>query len=142
MGCPEYSDCTTHDIRVGASAYYLPDESAPEDNKYFFGYRILIQNNSNQTFQLMARHWIIIDGEGERREVKGYGVVGEQPILKPGEAFKYTSFCDLPTHWGTMEGAYLMRNIDDTEDLEIAIGRFWLTTAKQAVSIHPEEPLS
>ncbi|WP_432799259.1 Co2+/Mg2+ efflux protein ApaG [Poriferisphaera sp. WC338] len=139
MGCPEFSDTTTHDIRVGASAYYLPDESDPDESQYFFGYRILIQNNSDKRVQLLSRHWHIIDGEGDRREVQGNGVVGEQPILEPGNAFKYTSFCQLPTHWGTMEGVYHMRDLDHNESFEIAIGRFWLTTSKQAVSIHPDD---
>ncbi len=131
MATPIMSDVTTEGIRVGARAYYLPEESEPDRHEYYFGYRILILNSSPHTVQLISRHWQIIDGSGTQQEVDGDGVVGEQPILEPNRAFKYTSFCKLPTHWGTMEGHYRMRR-EDGYEFDVRIGRFWLTTENQA----------
>jgi len=131
MATPIMSDITTHGIRVGARAYYLPEESEPDKAEYYFGYRVLILNTSETTVQLLTRHWTIIDGEGGVRTVRGEGVVGEQPVLEPNRAFKYTSFCKMPTHWGTMEGHYRMRRADGSE-FDAAIGRFWLTTENQS----------
>ncbi|MCC6580259.1 MAG: Co2+/Mg2+ efflux protein ApaG [Phycisphaeraceae bacterium] len=125
------SDVTTSGIRVGATAFYLPSESSPVDQKYVFGYRIVILNEGELPAQLVSRHWIIIDGDGKRREVQGPGVVGQTPRLEPGQAFKYTSFAVLPTDWGTMEGQYQMRH-DDGNAFDVAIGRFWLTMDKEA----------
>lgn len=120
------SDTTTHGIRVGAAAFYLPGPSEPDKQKYIYGYRIVILNSGEKPVQLLTRHWEIIDGEGEKRIVDGEGVVGEQPDLDPGEAFKYESFAVLPTPWGTMEGHYDM--IDDAGNpLRVAVGRFFLT---------------
>lgn len=124
---PLMSDQTTHGVRVGANAFYLPDESTPEDNEFVFGYRIVILNESDRTVTLLSRHWDLIDGAGELREVDGEGVVGQKPRLAPGEAFKYHSFAVLPTPWGTMEGHYDFRAEDNQEQLKIAIGRFYLT---------------
>ena len=124
---PLMSDQTTHGVRVGANAFYLPDESTPEDNEFVFGYRIVILNESDRTVTLQTRHWDLIDAEGELREVDGEGVVGQKPNLAPGEAFKYHSFAVLPTPWGTMEGHYNFRAEDNQEQLQVAIGRFYLT---------------
>ena len=114
-------------MRVGANAFYLPDESTPEDNEFVFGYRIVILNEGDRTVTLLARHWDLIDAKGELREIDGEGVVGQQPRLAPGEAFKCHSFAVLPTRWGTMEGHYNFRAEDNQEQLKIAIGRFYLT---------------
>lgn len=130
MSTPIMSDVTTEGVRVGARAYYLPDESNEDKGEFYFGYRILILNGGDQTVQILSRHWEIIDSEGGKRVVDGPGVVGEQPILEPNRAFKYTSFCKLPTHWGTMEGFYRVRR-DDGSEFEARIGRFWLTTENQ-----------
>ena len=130
MPTPEMSDVTTEGVRVGATAYYLPDESDPESGEYFFGYRIVIHNTGPATVQLISRHWQIIDGNGELKKVDGEGVVGERPVLSPGQAFRYTSFCPLATCWGTMEGHYRMRREDDGGEFDVAIGRFWLTKEK------------
>ncbi|MGB0768795.1 MAG: Co2+/Mg2+ efflux protein ApaG [Phycisphaeraceae bacterium] len=124
---PLMSDVTTHGVRVGANAFYLPDESTPEDNEFVFGYRIVILNDSDRTVTLQTRHWDLIDAEGELREVDGEGVVGQFPHLAPGEAFKYHSFAVLPTPWGTMEGHYHFRAEDNQETLKVRIGRFYLT---------------
>jgi ApaG protein len=119
------SDLTTHGIRVGATAFYLPDESSPEDRNYRFGYTIVIVNTSDSAAQLLSRHWIIIDAHGRREDVQGPGVVGQTPRLEPGQAFKYQSFCPLSTPWGTMEGFYTFQR-DDGTTFDVAIGRFYL----------------
>lgn len=124
---PLMSDVTTHGVRVGASAFYLPDESTPGDKEFVFGYRIVILNESERTVTLLSRRWELIDADGELRVVEGEGVVGQQPRLSPGEAFKYHSFAVLPTPWGTMEGAYNLRAEDNGEQFDVEIGRFYLT---------------
>jgi ApaG protein len=129
MPTPALSDTTTHGIRVGATAFYLPDESIPEENRFVFGYRIVIVNESNATATLRSRHWVIIDGDGNVEEVKGEGVVGQQPRLGPGEGFKYTSYCPLTTQWGTMEGTYQFES-DDGDRFDVKIGRFYLTQSR------------
>lgn len=126
------SDLTTHGIRVGATAFYLPEESSPEDRVYRFGYTIVIVNTSETAAQLLSRHWIIIDAHGRREDVQGPGVVGQTPRLEPGQAFKYQSFCPLTTAWGTMEGFYTFQR-DDGETFEVAIGRFYLVKDQAAV---------
>ena len=125
MATPALSDTVTHGIRVGATAFYLPDESMPDDRRYVFGYRIVIVNEGKLTATLRSRHWIIIDGNGTVEEVRGEGVVGQQPRLAPGDGFKYTSFCPLTTEWGTMEGTYEFET-DAGKLLTVKIGRFYL----------------
>lgn len=125
MPTPEMSDTTTEGIRVGATAFYLPEESNPDASQYRFGYRILIVNEGDEPAQLVSRHWIIVDGEGHREDVRGPGVVGQTPLLKPGDGFKYTSYCPLETPWGTMEGTYQMVRPDGRK-FEAKIGRFYL----------------
>ena len=125
MPTPTLSDITTQGIRVGASAFYLPEESDPADKKFVFGYTVVISNEGDLPAQLVSRHWLIIDGNGKREEVKGPGVVGKTPRLEPGQAFKYQSFCPLKTQWGTMEGEYIMRR-DNGETFEAKIERFYL----------------
>jgi ApaG protein len=125
MPTPEMSEAMTEGIRVGAAAFYLPQESDPHQARYAFGYTIVIANEGDAPAQLLSRHWVIIDADGEREEVRGPGVVGETPRLEPGQAFKYQSFCPLRTAWGTMEGSYTMRR-DDGSEFEAKIGRFYL----------------
>ena len=125
MATPEMSETVTEGIRVGAAAFYLPQESDPDEKRYAFGYTIVISNEGDQPAQLIRRHWIIIDSDGHREEVRGPGVVGETPRLEPGQAFKYQSFCPLKTPWGTMEGSYLMQR-DDGGSFEANVGRFYL----------------
>jgi ApaG protein len=93
-------------IRVAVETQYIPERSDPERPFYFFAYRIRITNGGDQTVQLLSRHWIITDGDGHEEEVRGPGVVGEQPVLEPGAVFEYTSACPLPTEVGTMRGSY------------------------------------
>lgn len=121
------SDVTTQGVRVGANAFYLPDESTPDEKEFVFGYRIVILNDSDRTVTLLRRHWDLIDGEGVLRAIDGEGVVGQKPRLGPGEAFKYHSFAVLPTPWGTMEGHYTFRGEDDGSQFNASIGRFYLT---------------
>ena len=139
MPLPPMSDTTTHEIRVGATAYYLPDESTPHEDAYVFGYRILIMNQSNAPVRLLSRIWTIIDGDGKERYVKGAGVIGQTPHLEPGQAFKYSSFCKLDTPWGTMEGQYTMQR-DNGSKFVIDIGRFFMATDKLDVA-KPDERL-
>jgi ApaG protein len=87
---------------------YAPERSDPTRSQWFFLYTITITNDGTETVQLLTRHWIITDGNGKVEEVRGPGVVGKQPILKPGEAFEYTSGCPLTTPFGLMEGTYQM----------------------------------
>ena len=127
------SDLTTDGIRVGATAYYLPNESDPDERRHVFGYTIVIVNNGNQAAQLVSRHWIIVDGNGTREEVRGPGVIGKTPRLIPGEAFKYQSFCPLKTTWGTMEGSYQMKR-DDGSTFDVKVGRFYLRCEQKVES--------
>jgi ApaG protein len=125
MPTPEMSEQLTEGIRVGAAAFYLPQESDPDEDRYAFGYTIVISNEGDTPAQLLRRHWLIIDANGHREEVRGPGVVGETPRLEPGQAFKYQSFCPIGTEWGTMEGSYTMQR-DDGSTFEAKVGRFYL----------------
>ena len=98
----------THEIQVTVLPAYLADQSDPGENRYVWSYTIEVANLGALTVQLVSRHWIITDGEGRREEVKGPGVVGEQPILRPGDAFRYTSGCPLTTPSGIMAGTFRM----------------------------------
>jgi len=115
------SDTTTRGVRVEVESAYVPERSSPTESQYFFAYRIRISNVGEETVQLISRHWIISDGIGNMEHVRGPGVVGEQPVLEPGEAFEYTSFCPLPTPIGSMHGTYQMVTAGgSTFDAEIA----------------------
>ncbi len=102
------SDTTTQGIRVRVESRFVPERSFPREPHYFFAYHISISNIGNETAQLMSRHWIITDANGDVEEVEGPGVVGKQPVLEPGGRFEYTSFCPLKTNVGTMHGTYTM----------------------------------
>jgi len=130
MATQALSDTTTQGIRVGATAFYLPQESSPEQSQFVFGYRIVIVNEGETAARLRSRHWVIIDAEGHVEEVKGPGVVGEQPRLEPTQGFKYTSYCQLATPWGTMEGTYQFER-DDGAKFDVRIGRFFLAREKK-----------
>jgi ApaG protein len=106
---------------VEVESSFVPDRSDPMRSRWFFAYRIRIANQSDAVVQLVSRHWIITDAHGRVEEVKGPGVVGQQPVLEPGEAFEYTSFCPLATPFGTMRGSYQMTTQDgSTFNAEIA----------------------
>ena len=102
------SDTTTRGIRIQVRTEYLAQRSAPREGQYLFAYHIRISNQSDETAQLVSREWTISDADGQIERVKGPGVVGEQPVLAPGEAFEYTSFCPLKTSVGAMQGTYQM----------------------------------
>ena len=95
-----------YQFTVEVQPQYLPEQSSPDEDAYGFAYTITISNTGDTAAQLIARHWIICDANGHRQEVKGLGVVGQQPLLKPGEAFEYTSGCRLRTASGTMHGTF------------------------------------
>jgi len=100
------STALTDGIRVRVQSIYLPDQSSPTNDRYVFAYTITISNEGARAAQLKTRHWIITDGRGGIEEVRGDGVVGEQPRLVPGQSFQYTSGCVLQTPIGTMQGSY------------------------------------
>ncbi len=102
------SEAVTHGVRVRVRSRYLPQRSSPEAGEWFFIYTVRIENEGEQSVQLLSRHWIITDGDGRIEEVRGPGVVGVQPTLQAGQAFEYTSFCPLPTPVGSMHGTYQM----------------------------------
>ena len=101
-------DDEKYNIRVTVDTVYVEDQSDPETNRYVFAYTITIENSGSITARLLNRHWIITDASGQVQEVKGEGVVGEQPILQPGGTFRYTSAAMIETPLGTMTGAYEM----------------------------------
>jgi ApaG protein len=102
------SEAVTRGVRVRVQSKYDPKRSSPTASQWFFPYTITITNESQETVQLMTRHWLITDGNNRVHEVRGPGVVGEQPVLHPGESFSYTSGCPLGTPFGMMEGTYQM----------------------------------
>ena len=115
------SSATTEGIQVTVRSRYLADQSAPDQGRYVFAYTVAIANHGDRTAQLRTRHWIITDARGTVEEVRGDGVVGEQPRLAPGQQFQYTSGCVLKTPIGTMHGSYQMQREDGGEfDAEIA----------------------
>ena len=119
------SNALTNGIRVTVSSNYIPAQSAPKARRYVFDYTVRIANEGTEAAQLKSRHWIITDGNGKVEQVRGPGVVGEQPMLRPGEHFEYTSGCVLETPRGSMEGTYQMIRSDGTE-FDAAIAPFAL----------------
>jgi ApaG protein len=106
---------------VRVQSRYVPQQSQPEQGKWFFVYTVRISNEGERSVQLVSRHWIITDGHGHIEEVRGPGVVGAQPVLRTGQTFEYSSFCPLPTPVGSMQGTYRMVQEDgDQFDAEIA----------------------
>jgi len=119
-------------FRVEVTPQYLPDQSAPAERVYCFAYTITITNTGPVPAQLISRHWLITDASGQTEEVKGLGVVGQQPLLKPGESFQYTSGCRLRTPSGTMQGRYFCV-AEDGEPFEAEIPAFFLDDGTQRV---------
>ena len=102
------SDATTDGIRIQVRSVYLPERSSPERGQYLFAYTVRISNVGQDTAQLVSREWIITHGDGREERVAGPGVVGQQPVLAPGQSFEYTSFCPLASPVGSMHGSYRM----------------------------------
>ena len=105
----------TADIRVSVAAEYLASQSDPDESRYTFTYHVSIENRGSEAAQLISRHWVITDGDGGKKEVRGLGVIGQQPTIKPGENYHYSSFSVLETTVGTMEGAFQMQGADGGE---------------------------
>lgn len=118
---PILSDVTTNGVRVEVMSQFSQENSRPSHGEWVFQYTIRITNQSNETVQLVSRHWVITDATDQVREVKGPGVVGEQPVLAPGQSFQYSSWCPLTTPIGMMHGTYQMKRTNgDVFDVEIA----------------------
>lgn len=112
----------TNGVRVDVECTYIQERSNPALNQYVFGYEITVANENPEPVQLLHRHWMITDALGRTENVKGPGVVGKQPRLRPGEAFTYNSFCPLPTPFGSMKGVYrFMRDSGEFFDVEIPL---------------------
>jgi ApaG protein len=120
------SEATTRGVQVSVTSEYSPERSRPEEGHWFFLYTITIANHSAVTVQLVSRHWVITDGNGHIEEVRGPGVVGEQPVLGPGQSFTYTSGCPLRTPFGTMEGTYQMVTAD-AQAFDVRVAPFTLS---------------
>lgn len=115
----------TRSIQISVEPFYLDDQSAPDRNRFVFGYRVQIENQGGEVVQLISRHWRITDSEGRTMEVRGSGVVGKQPVLQPGESFEYVSGTPLATPSGIMVGSYSMVTTGG-EAFEVAIPAFSL----------------
>ena len=115
--------------------FYLEDQSVPEARHFVWAYHVRIQNNGEETVQLMNRYWHITDSLGHVQEVRGEGVVGKQPVLKPGEAFEYASGTPLPTPSGIMVGTYYMQT-DSGETFDVDIPAFSLDSPHSTSAVH------
>jgi ApaG protein len=115
----------TRDVIVRVSVSFLPEQSDPESRNWFWAYHIRLENVGEQDVQLLTRRWVIIDGRGARHLVEGEGVVGEQPVIAPGQSYDYVSGCPLDTPTGSMEGSYQMVDAEGTL-FDVAIPRFSL----------------
>lgn len=122
----------TAGVMVRVEPRFLPEESAPEQSRYVWAYTIEIENRGSETVQLLSRYWRITDENGLTQEVRGPGVVGEQPVLKPGQSFRYTSACPLAAPSGVMVGAYSMQRIGDGAAFDIAVPLFALDSPHQS----------
>ncbi len=114
------SEAVTAGIRVEVMSRHVPENSKPGVGEWVFEYTVRITNEGSETVQLLNRHWIITDGHDNIREIQGPGVIGQQPVLAPGESFKYSSWCPLKTPTGLMRGTYQMVSGDRLFDIEIA----------------------
>jgi ApaG protein len=126
---------TTHSIRVTVNPIYLEDQSSPEEDHYVWAYQVEIENLGADVVQLLSRYWHITDSQGRVQEVRGTGVVGEQPVLNPGESFNYTSGTPLPTPSGIMVGAYQME-ANGGERFDVAVPPFSLDSPHQPVKLN------
>jgi len=115
-----------YDIQVNVRTAYIPEQSDPGSDRYVFAYTVTIANEGTSSAQLISRHWVITDAENQVQEVRGLGVVGEQPFLRPGESFEYTSGTSLGTPVGTMRGSYQMV-AEDGQKFEAEIPEFTLS---------------
>ncbi len=114
----------TEGVKVSVLSEYQPEYSSPYQAHFVFTYKITIENHSDFTVQLMRRHWLIFDSNGSMREVEGEGVIGQQPVLEPGEIHQYVSGCNLRTSMGKMVGTYLMERVLDGKRFKVQIPEF------------------
>lgn len=116
----------TDGVKVTVDTIYQPEYSNPANEHFMFAYKVHIENLSEYSVQLLRRHWNIFDSNGSQREVEGEGVVGQQPVIEPGESHEYVSGCNLKTDMGTMKGLYYMKRIVDNDEFEVNIPEFHL----------------
>ena len=126
---------TTRAITITVEPYYLDEQSEPSEGHFVWAYHVRIENNGGKTVKLMTRHWRITDSLGNVKEVRGDGVIGEQPVLTPGESFEYTSGTPLGTPSGIMAGSYQMES-DDGKSFDVVIPAFSLDSPHQAGMVH------
>ena len=126
---------TTRDIKIAVEPDFLDDQSDPDENRYLWSYRITIENKSELSVQLLSRYWRITDARGRVREIRGDGVIGEQPVIAPGRAYEYTSGAPLETPSGFMTGTYHMR-ASSGESFEVGIPMFALESPYAARRMH------
>ena len=126
---------TTRSITVTVNPIFLEDQSSPAENRYVWAYHVRIENGGKETVQLRRRYWKITDNRGQVQEVRGPGVVGEQPVLAPGESFEYTSSCPLPTPSGFMVGDYEMETRAG-ENFLVQVPAFSLDTPQQTTRLN------
>jgi ApaG protein len=126
---------TTRNIRIAVEPNFLEDQSEPEEGRFVWSYHVTIENKSTITVQLLSRFWRITDARGRVREVRGEGVVGEQPVIPPGQAFEYTSGAPLETASGFMTGSYHMR-ASTGESFEVGIPMFALESPYEEKRVH------
>ena len=129
-----YSE-TTNSIRITVKPMYLEEQSSPGENHFVWAYHVLIENTGQRTVRLLSRHWKITDSLGRLQEVRGAGVVGEQPVLEPGGSFEYTSGTPLPTPSGIMVGSYEMEAADGGR-FQAAVPAFSLDSPHQAAQLN------
>lgn len=126
MADPTLNSATTQGVRVSVKALFVPEQSAARNHSFVFAYRISILNEGETSIQLLRRHWDITDGYAEARVVEGEGVVGQQPILEPGQEHSYVSGCVLRSQLGRMEGYYTMQRLATGSAFEVRIPPFLL----------------
>ena len=131
----DYS-ATTHNICVRVRSFFLPDQSRPENNHYVWAYRVRIENQGGETIKLLRRTWRIIDGRGKTQHVHGEGVIGQQPILTPGQTFEYASGTPLDTPSGFMVGEYHMIFTDTAAEFDVDIPIFSLDSPYHVGAVH------
>jgi ApaG protein len=127
---------TTRDVQVSVRSFFLADQSQPDENHFVWAYRVKIENQGAEPIQLLRRTWQITDARGRTQHVQGVGVVGEQPLLEPGESFEYTSGTPLDTPSGFMVGAYHMLVPSSGENFDVAIPAFSLDSPHQNGRVH------
>ena len=114
----------THGVEISVQTRFLPAESSVRHGHYFFMYDVTIENKNDFSVQLLSRHWHIYDSNGDYRQVKGEGVIGEQPVIEPGQKYNYRSGCNLATEIGRMEGSYTMLRLFDNREFSAQIPAF------------------